>query len=489
MAPAALLPQERRPAHQQTEICSMLDLQKIVVISVCRKPPRNRLQVMQGLFHPLPVSDDAQLGGHHRGHFVFHFQEGLLMVRGEGKGGQWHALALHRLQQGRFFAGPFPEDQAFQQRIAGQPVGTHYPCGGRFPADKEPSHVGFSVEIAPDAPHHVMGRRRHGYQLPRHVNSVVGQGLADGGKAVVNLRGIEVAQGEIHVVVAIPEHPVENGVRHHITGSQFGQRMDTHHKAFSPGIEEPGPFSPDRLTHQKGLLTREEEGRRMKLDEFQISNGGPGIPGQGNAVARSRMGIGRPAVDPRQPPRGQDDRPGFEYEVLSCIEIQGLHPVHAPFVAQKPDRRREFKRKDVLLFHHLAQQKPGKFPAGGISPGMQNPPPAVAPLKSEKNLALVIPVKGHAHPDQFPDPVTPLGDQHLHGVIITEAPAGHQGIGKVQRRRIPGIGHRGNTPLGKPGIAGIQFRLGHYGHPPEPGSVPCRCQPRQTAADHYGIEF
>ncbi len=265
--------------------------------------------------------------------------------------------------------------------------------------------------------------------------------------------------------------------------------MDLFHKPLPAAIQEPGPFAPDGFADQEGFLPRKGEGRGMKLNKFQIGNLSPRLISQGNPVAGGGVGICGTAVNPRQSTRGHDHGTGRENDVFPRIKIKSLDTINTPSVAQQPHYRRKFKGMDIFCFHHLLKEKTGQFLSRGIPAGMKDPAMAVPPFKAQQNVAISPPVKRHPHLNQILHPVAPLGNQYLDGIIITKSAPRNQGILNMSLKRIILVRNGCNSPLGKPGVAGIQLRLGNNGYIAETGRMKSGGKTGKSASYYYGVKF
>ena len=100
--------------------------------------------------------------------------------------------------------------------------------------------------------------------------------------------GGEMTQVEILVLSALGQHLAENGAGNDIARSKFGQGMIFRHETLSRVVAQISPFAAHSLRDQVRTTTGRQYGR-VELHEFEIGQGGSGVPRQGQAIGgRSR---------------------------------------------------------------------------------------------------------------------------------------------------------------------------------------------------------
>ena len=147
----------------------------------------------------------------------------------------------------RSLDGPFPEYQTFDQRVGGEPIGSHDSRRGQFAADKQTFDVGLSMGVRPHSPYHIMCCRCYGDPVA-HIDTQFLAFFINIRKAVFHHLRIEVFEGQPDVLLIVFQHLAVNRLSDDIPGGQFGQFVNRRHKAFSVLIDQISPFTPDCLT-------------------------------------------------------------------------------------------------------------------------------------------------------------------------------------------------------------------------------------------------
>ncbi len=162
---------------------------------------------------------------------------------GVGVGAGWRRLFADGC------AGARAIHQAFEQRVAGQPVGAVHSGTGGLARGVESGQAGAPVQIRAHAAHGVMRRRPHRDQVGADVDVVLQAGGVDAREARCQVVGIEMRQVEVHHRVGQVRdlELVGDGAGHHVARRQFRHLVVLGHEANHLYVAQVRAFSAQRL--------------------------------------------------------------------------------------------------------------------------------------------------------------------------------------------------------------------------------------------------
>ena len=170
---------------------------------------------------------------------------------------------------------------------------------------------------------------------------------------------------------------------------------------------------------------------------------------------------------------------------MVSLSNQAVHHLHAgrdAFFHADADGVGVLQHRDALIRPDALGQRVLDVLARGVAAGVKDARHAVRALTSQGDLP-VHRVERDAPLDQAGDAIGPLPGEHGHGVRITQAGAGLQGIPLVQGRRVARPDRRRDAALRVAAIAVVDAFLGDYQHAAVLGGQQRGVQPGNTAAD------
>src|SRR5690606_980984 len=207
------------------------------------------------------------------------------------------------------------EDEALQQGVGRQPVGSVDAGAGDLAAGVEAGDGRPAVQVGADAAARVVGGRDDRDRFGHGVDAVVPAGGQDGGEAVLPHLGAEVAAVEEHVGRAGLPHPVHDPFRDDVAGGELGEGVAPGHEPPAGVVDEVGALAPHGLGDQRllppGAFAEPQHGR-VELDELQVGDLGSGAQGERYAVAGRDLRVRRRGVDLAEPAGGGHDGAGAD---------------------------------------------------------------------------------------------------------------------------------------------------------------------------------
>src|ERR1022692_4230752 len=101
-------------------------------------------------------------------------------------------------------SSPCSVHQAFQQRIAGQPVGAVHAGTSHLPSGVETGQGSLPAEIGAHSAHSVVRRGTNGNQFGGNVDVVLHARGVNGGETFAHAVGMQVGEVEIHGGIGTP---------------------------------------------------------------------------------------------------------------------------------------------------------------------------------------------------------------------------------------------------------------------------------------------
>ena len=183
----------------------------------------------------------------------------------------------------------------------------------------------------------------------------------------------------------------------------------------------------------------------VELDEFQVFDRSPCLPGQGHPFSRGLGRIGRVGVEVTAATGGQHNgaRPDpvqqRAIEYLNSTAAAVFNPelthtyataVHQPSALLNPLPQHVHQGTTCLVLH------------------MQHPMVTVGGLQSGGQASIAIAIKGHPDLKQPLDTLRCLVNQQPHRIAITQTRTRFQRVVRMARGAVVGSSHRGDTSLG-----------------------------------------
>ena len=210
----------------------------------------------------------------------------------------------------------------------------------------------------------------------------------------------------------------------------------------------------------------------MELDELEVGDPRPGAQGHGHPVTGRDGRVGRRCVDLPEPAAGQDDGPGMSgadpVDLALTEDVQGHTADPSVGVIQEVDDHRVLDHLDAGVVLHCMEgldEGPLDFLAGRIAAGVGDAVTVVTTLAGQLDRPLGVTVEVGAERDQLAHAFGALGDEDAHGLGVTQADPGDQGVLEVLLRRVLRVEGSGDAALGPRRRALVQDRLGHEEHP------------------------
>ena len=125
------------------------------------------------------------------------------------------------------------------------------PRAGHFAHSVQARQRRNTIDIGPHTPALIMSRRHHWNRMLRDVHAKFEALAIDVRKSINDERGWFMRDIQEHMIGSRPLHFTVNRSRNDIARSQTCQRMRIRHELASVQIPQHGPFSAQRLTHQK----------------------------------------------------------------------------------------------------------------------------------------------------------------------------------------------------------------------------------------------
>lgn len=399
------------------------------------------------------------------------------------------------------------DDDAFEQRIAGQPVGAMQAGAGHFAHCIQAGNVGAPGQVGDDAAAGKVHGRHDGDRLLRNVDAQLEAARVDGREVLHQEFRRLVADVEIDVIEAPFLHLEVDRARHDVAWRQFATLVMRWHEALA-GLRarfgwqlEQAAFAADRFGDQERFRIRVVQAGGVELDEFHVRHPAAGAPGHRDAVAGGGVRIRRVQVDLAGAARGQHRVFRLEGEHVATVYILHVQAVAARLAAMRSlgpqlvgrddvNGDMVFEQRDIRVRAHLLFQRDLHGVPGSIG-RMDDPALAMAAFTGQVKAHFGGCVAGewHALIDQPFDRFTPVFDDIAGGGFVAQACAGNERVGHVLVVAVARIEHGGNTTLGPAAGAIEESTLRNDGNLAGLGQVQGYRQAGQAAADDRDVEF
>ena len=366
------------------------------------------------------------------------------------------------------------EDEPLEERVRGEAIGAvdtrardlarGIQAGKRCPA----------LVIGLDTTADVVLRRGHRQQVGGRVDAELTAARDDRGKALLEEVAAEVAGVEEDVIGARLGHPAQDGAGDDIARREVGELVLALHETDAVLVDEEGPLAADRLGDQRlltvGALAEPEHGR-VELDELQVRDPRPRPQRGCHPVTGGDGGVGRRGVDLAQPTAGQHHGPrmrGPDAVDLALTEDVEGDPADPPVgIRQEVDDHRVLHDLDARVVLHRSEsgdERARDLLARGVPAGVGDPVAMMAALPGELETSDLVEIEVRTQVDELADPLRALGDEDPHGLRVTQAHSGDQGVLEVLLRGVLRVERRRDPALGPGRRALVEDRLGHEQH-------------------------
>src|SRR5215831_3820336 len=221
-----------------------------------------------------------------------------------GHGGRWQARATAYRRAGNARGNPACATSSFEQRIAGEAVGSVQARGGRLAAGPQPLDRRAACLVHGDSAHVIMRgwsyRDRHRCGIDAGRAAVCG----DGGKALRKMHAERLPGIEKYAM------PVRNmlphGARHNVPRLELAATLPRH-DSLSDLVDESSAFPSHGFAHQRHRIKTNVERSRMELHEFHVGENCTGEGGQRQPLSDRAERIGRMTVEAADATGRNDD--------------------------------------------------------------------------------------------------------------------------------------------------------------------------------------
>ena len=190
-------------------------------------------------------------------------------------------------------------------------------------------------------------------------------------------------------------------------------------------VHESCSFSTHCLGDQKAGSSRKLQSSRMKLNELEIFNRGPGSPGQCDSLACGLSWIGGVGVEVTSASSGQDHGSGsdpLQPEAIKNLDA-AAPPVFNPELAHTDTPAMQQSRPLLgVLPKHIHQSM-----AGSVL-DMQHPVMTVRSFEGGGQAPIAIPIKIHPQLEQPVDTLRCLFNEQTDGITVAKTSAGMDGV-------------------------------------------------------------
>ena len=329
-------------------------------------------------------------------------RRGRATAQGEG-------FAAHRQ------AGARAIDEAFEQGIAGESIGAMDAGAGDFAGGVEAGDGGSSVQIGGNAAHGVVGGGEDGAGLAVEVDAVSEAGGVDAGEAVFDEIGAAAGEVEQDVGSAVAFHFGDDGAGDDVAGGEVALRVIAFHEAFASEVEQAGAFAAEGFGEEEAGRAGDVEGGGVELDEFEVTDGGAGAPGHGDAVAGGDIGIGGVLKDAAETAGGEQDGAGAEFDAAGVAFIEGESAGDSAVgVEEEVGDGGEAEESDAGDGDGLVIEGTGDFAAGGIAVSVEDARAGVCAFAGEEKFGAFA-VELDAPLDEFLDARGAFFDEGVDG--------------------------------------------------------------------------
>ena len=386
----------------------------------------------------------------------------------------------------------FREDQAFEQRVAGQPVGAVQAGAGGLAGGVEAGNVGARVQVGDDAAAGVVRRRDDRDGVAGDVDAQFGAARQDVREVLPQEFRRLVRDVEVHAIQAALLHLEVDGAGDDVARREFGARIVFRHEARAVGQLQQAAFAAHGLGDQEGLGLRVVEAGRVELDEFHVGDPAAGPPGHGDAVAGRGVRARRVEVDLARAARGDQGVRRADGDHLALGVVQGVGAVAAVFrqpqffAGDQVDGDVVFEHRDVGMLADDVGQRLLYGEARRVG-DVDHPARAVAAFAGQVVAGLVARELDALFDEPVDGPLAVLDDE-AGGRGIVEVRAGDEGVADVVLDRILAVQHGGDAALGPGRGAVVQRAFADQADLAELGEADGRRLPGEAAPDYENVE-
>lgn len=281
-------------------------------------------------------------------------------------------------------AGGVTEDEAFEEGVAGEAVGTVEASAGDFSDGKEAREAGATEQVGGDAADGVMSGGIDGDEVFGGIEIDGVEECGDSWEALSE--AIEVADIEPDVGAAVGSEAADDGAADDIAWSKFGEGVLVEHEAVAGVIEEVGALAANGFGDKGTRAASEVEGCGMKLDEGEVLDDGASAVGHGEAVGGSAAWVGGFAEDHTCAAGSEDGGFGPDHlEAVLGVVRDGAHDGGARLGGRSDEVEGEAAGEDADAWREFDAfgEAPDEFAAGGVAERMEDACVGVAAFATE----------------------------------------------------------------------------------------------------------
>lgn len=386
-------------------------------------------------------------------------------------------------------AGASAIDEAFEQGITGEAIGSMDAGAGDFAGGVEAGDGGLSIQTGGDAAHGVVGGGEDGAGLAVEVDAVSEAGGVDARETIFDEIGAAAGEVEEDVGGAVAFHFGDDGAGDDVARGEVAEGVVAFHEAFAAEVEEAGAFTAEGFGEEEAGRAGDVEGGGVELDEFEVADGGAGAPGHGDAVAGGDIGISGVLEDAAETAGSEQDGAGAEFDAAGVAFVESESAGDgAVGVEEEVGDGGEAEESDAGDGDGFVVEGAGDLAAGGIAVGVKHAGARVGAFAGEKKLGAIA-VELDAPLDEFLNASGAFLDEGVDGFGRAESIAGGEGVGFVEADLVVVAEGDGDTALGVGGRRFFESILGDDEDAAEGGEVDGGPHTGDARADDEEIRF
>jgi hypothetical protein len=197
-----------------------------------------------------------------------------------------------------------------------------------------------------------------------------------------------------------------------------------------------GALAAQRLRHkERRRLATDGEPRRVELHELEVTDGGAGAVGHGDAVTGGDRRVGGAGVHLPCTPGGEHRDHRIVERRLAITQIHREDADAAAVDGQQIDHELVFVELHAAAHARRFGECARDLAAGGVAAGVHDARDRMRALTAEDDLAvLTVEVRADLH--QFAHTIGALVDEHAHGAVVAQPGAGVHRVLKMQIGRV-----------------------------------------------------